>query len=168
MLGGRRQLRERGIHGAVSGLENIDAVDLFRMDDPDPIVNARFRVNGLEDLFPDLFGELFGIVQPQQSVRQTINLPLPRQHRRRRNHRPGQWSAARFVHARQTSNAGSKLSALILKPVVHAGFVADYRSSRNLKLLKKGHREFPVPFGKGFCYLRSFTVMARLPMRPRR
>ena len=66
VLRGRAQLVEREVHGQMSGLEDVDGVDLPGFNLAEPEANLRmFRERG-EKLFALPFGELLGIIQPAQ------------------------------------------------------------------------------------------------------
>lgn len=92
MLGLRGQGFQCGAHRFVRGAQNIDRIDLDRVDYADCPENGAVRSEILVNLLALLRQELFGIIQPPV-------LEFFWQDNRGRYHRAGQGAAAGFVDA---------------------------------------------------------------------
>ena len=60
---------DRVSHGAMSGFENIDLINLLRFDLRDPEPNALVRGQEIIKRLPFFCGQFFGIIQRMQAIR---------------------------------------------------------------------------------------------------
>jgi hypothetical protein len=116
VIGPHPECFEGGAHRLVSGAEDIDGVDLNRIDDShrprDRFVCDQFAVN----FFTPFREELLGIIQPA----------MPKSFRkddRRRDDRAGQRAASRFIDARDRGDTERAQSAFIAETTaaIHRG-----------------------------------------------
>jgi len=98
VLGRRIQSGQRQVHGAMGRLENVDLINERRVHLGD--AEANFRAGnqpGVKNLPPPR-GKQFAIVDLLQSFGQAPQNPICRENDRCGHDRPGQGTAARFVH----------------------------------------------------------------------
>lgn len=98
MLRRNRQAGDRDPHRLVGGAQDIDPIDLDRIDDADRPDNLGVIRQVMVDLFAQLGRELLRIVQ----------LPMPetlRQNRRRRHYRSGERAAPGLINSRDAADA---------------------------------------------------------------
>ena len=111
------QLRERVVHGAMRGAQNIDGINLSGPNLRDGKLHFGARGKKGKESFALRGRELLGIVQALKFGRQAGFRPFRRQDRRRGDNRSGQRTATRFIHARDTGHALGPQRALEFKAV---------------------------------------------------
>ena len=110
-------LRQRVVHRAVRGLQNVDFVNQRRVNFGDGEFDFAAGGDEGEEFLALQFGELLGIVQAFEFARQAGFRPFRRQNGGGGNDRPGERPAPGLVHARDAREILLPKRALEFKTV---------------------------------------------------